>query len=210
MTREMVALCVRRSEKRRLDCVQASPLSFPANLIAVRCLGTGLLLLGSAACRLLPPQPDCSCAEQQAAQQRQDLLRTISTLTASRNRLGDLERERDRLAYALGQLAQDRKRLKERHEELTGTVREAAGDEAIEPGRAMPSRAGRRRAAGHGFGSCWQRRHDSVARRFPLDDPDGNGECLRPRPPTLVMHLTSGNDRETARSRVGAAVVNRW
>jgi chromosome segregation protein len=65
-------------------------------------------------------------AEQEAAQQRQGLLRTISTLTASRNRLGDLERERDRLAYALGQLAQDRKRLKERHTELSGTVQEAA------------------------------------------------------------------------------------
>ena len=65
-------------------------------------------------------------AEQQTAQQRQALLRTISTLTASRNRLGDLERERDRLAYAVGQLAQDRKRLEERHEELGGNVREAA------------------------------------------------------------------------------------
>ncbi|MDH3815415.1 MAG: AAA family ATPase, partial [Acidobacteriota bacterium] len=57
-------------------------------------------------------------AEQQTAQLRQDLLRTISTLTSSRNRLGDLERERDRLTYAVGQLAQDRKRLEERHEEL--------------------------------------------------------------------------------------------
>jgi chromosome segregation protein len=65
-------------------------------------------------------------AEQEAAQQRQDLLRTISTLTASRNRLGDLERERDRLTYALGQLAQDRTRFGERHEELAGSVREAA------------------------------------------------------------------------------------
>jgi chromosome segregation protein len=65
-------------------------------------------------------------AEKASAQQRQDLLRTISTLTASRNRLGDLERERDRLAYAIGQLAQDRTRLGERHEELGGTVRKAA------------------------------------------------------------------------------------
>jgi chromosome segregation protein len=65
-------------------------------------------------------------AEQDSAQQRQDLLRTISTLTTSRNRLGDLERERDRLAYAIGQLAQDRRRLEDRHEELGGSVREAA------------------------------------------------------------------------------------
>jgi chromosome segregation protein len=65
-------------------------------------------------------------AEQKSAQQRQDLLRTISTLTSSRNRLGDLERERDRLAYAVGKLAQDRKRLEDRHEELGGSVRKAA------------------------------------------------------------------------------------
>ena len=43
-------------------------------------------------------------AEQATAQHRQDLLRTISTLTGSRNRLGDLDREQDRLTYALGQL----------------------------------------------------------------------------------------------------------
>jgi len=65
-------------------------------------------------------------AEQETAQQRQDLLRTISTLTGSRNRLGDLERERDRLAYAVGQLAHERTRLEGRHEELGGSVREAA------------------------------------------------------------------------------------
>ena len=47
-------------------------------------------------------------AEEAASRQRQDLLRTISTLTGSRNRLGDLERERDRLTYALGQLDQER------------------------------------------------------------------------------------------------------
>jgi chromosome segregation protein len=64
-------------------------------------------------------------AEQDAAQQRQDLLRTISTLTGSRNRLGDLERERDRLSYSIGQLAQDRTRLGERHQELKGSVQEA-------------------------------------------------------------------------------------
>jgi chromosome segregation protein len=65
-------------------------------------------------------------AERIAARQRQDLLRTISTLTASRNRLGSLERERDRLTYALGQLTQDRARLEERRRELGSSVGEAA------------------------------------------------------------------------------------
>jgi len=65
-------------------------------------------------------------AEQATAQHRQDLLRTISTLTGSRNRLGDLDREQDRLTYALGQLDQDRKRLDARREELGISVREAA------------------------------------------------------------------------------------
>jgi chromosome segregation protein len=65
-------------------------------------------------------------AEEETAQQRQNLLRTISTLTASRNRLGDLERERDRLTFALGQFAQERSRLQQRHEELGDSIRDAA------------------------------------------------------------------------------------
>ena len=82
--------------------------------------------------------------EQQAAQRRQDLLRTISTLTASRNRLGDLERERDRLTYALGQLAHDRSRLGERREELAGGVRTAA-DKSRRASQAAEELASRRR-----------------------------------------------------------------
>jgi chromosome segregation protein len=65
-------------------------------------------------------------AEQLSGQQRQDLLRTISTLTESRNRLGDLERGRDRLAYALEQLEHERTRLTARRTELDGNLREAS------------------------------------------------------------------------------------
>jgi chromosome segregation protein len=65
-------------------------------------------------------------AEQANSQNRQELLRTISTLTASRNRLGELEREQDRLTYAIGQLEQDGKRLETRRGELESSVREAA------------------------------------------------------------------------------------
>jgi len=74
---------------------------------------------GAAAARL-------QATEEAASRQRQDLLRTISTLTGSRNRLGDLERERDRLAYALGQLDQERERLETRHLKLGESAREAA------------------------------------------------------------------------------------
>jgi chromosome segregation protein len=57
-------------------------------------------------------------AEAAAAEQRQALLRTISGLTNSRNRLGELQREQDRLAYTLSQLEQDRDRLSARRSEL--------------------------------------------------------------------------------------------
>jgi chromosome segregation protein len=65
-------------------------------------------------------------AEQASGQQRQDLLRTISTLTDSRNRLGDLERGRDRLTYALDQLGHERTRLAARRGELETGLREAS------------------------------------------------------------------------------------
>jgi chromosome segregation protein len=83
-------------------------------------------------------------AEQETARQRQDLLRTISTLTGSRNRLGDLERERDRLAYAVNQLALERKRLESRHGELGENVREAA-DRSRAAAQAAEGIASRRR-----------------------------------------------------------------
>lgn len=65
-------------------------------------------------------------AEQASGQRRQDLLRTISTLTESRNRLGELERNRDRLAYALDQLGHERARLAARRTELEAGLRGAS------------------------------------------------------------------------------------
>jgi chromosome segregation protein len=65
-------------------------------------------------------------AENTSAQLRQDLLRSISTLTDSRNRLGDLERGRDRLAFALEQLGHEKQRLSQRRSELEKAVRNAS------------------------------------------------------------------------------------
>jgi chromosome segregation protein len=56
-------------------------------------------------------------AENEAARRRKELLRTISTLTNSRNRLGDLEREQDRLVYTVNQLNQEQERLQGRRSE---------------------------------------------------------------------------------------------
>jgi len=64
-------------------------------------------------------------AENASGQFRQGLLRSISTLTDSRNRLGDLERERDRLAFALDQLGHEKQRLSERRKELETALSEA-------------------------------------------------------------------------------------
>ncbi len=65
-------------------------------------------------------------AERVSAQQRQDLLRTISGLTDGRNRLSELERGRDRLEYALEQLAHEGARLSARRGELESGLGEAA------------------------------------------------------------------------------------
>ncbi len=70
--------------------------------------------------------------EADAARRREDLLRTISTLTTSRNRLSEMEREQDRLAYSCTQLEQEADRLdqrrndvSQRHGEAVARVREA-------------------------------------------------------------------------------------
>ena len=55
------------------------------------------------------------------------MLRTISGLTSSRNRLGELHREQDRLDYTLGQLEQERDRLASRRSELEERARVSAG-----------------------------------------------------------------------------------
>ncbi|HSN56835.1 MAG TPA: chromosome segregation protein SMC [Candidatus Sulfomarinibacteraceae bacterium] len=65
-------------------------------------------------------------AESLASSRRQDLLRSISDLTNGRNRLGELEREQDRLAYSIGQLEQERDRLAARRSELDGRLGSAA------------------------------------------------------------------------------------
>ncbi len=67
-------------------------------------------------------------AEVEAAvsEHRQALLRTISGLTSSRNRLGELHREQDRLGYTLGQLEQERDRLAARRTELDERARQSA------------------------------------------------------------------------------------
>jgi chromosome segregation protein len=66
--------------------------------------------------------------EQAAADRRQELLRTISSLTASRNRLGELEREQDRLAYTLSQLDHEQGTLGARIEDVGARYRAAAAD----------------------------------------------------------------------------------
>jgi chromosome segregation protein len=56
-------------------------------------------------------------AEQRAAELRQELLRVISSLTTTRNQVGELDREQDRLAFTVGKLDQERERLQERRTE---------------------------------------------------------------------------------------------
>jgi chromosome segregation protein len=67
-------------------------------------------------------------AETQANERRQELLRTISSLTTSRNRLGELEREQDRVAFVLGQLEHERATLTRRLDEAERRYRTAAED----------------------------------------------------------------------------------
>jgi chromosome segregation protein len=126
-------------------------------------------------------------AENVSAQHRQELLRTISTLTGSRNRLGDLERERDRLTYSLGQLDQDRNRHAGRREELGASVREATD---------------RSRAAADAAEKLATRRSDLVEERTRLREEAGTakqeseslGHAL-----WELKHRLQGVERELAR-----------
>ncbi len=68
--------------------------------------------------------------EANASRFREDMLRTISALTTSRNRLGDLEREQDRVAYAASQLEQEGERIDIRRQEVG-----ASHSEAVEASR---------------------------------------------------------------------------
>ncbi len=74
-----------------------------------------------------------------AARSREDLLRTISTLTTSRNRLSEMEREQDRLAYAGGQLEHESERLEERRRDVSERHGEAVARmrEALEAAGAL-------------------------------------------------------------------------
>ncbi len=88
-------------------------------------------------------------AEQEASQLRQDLLRTISSLTSGRNRLGDLERDQDRLIYTLTQLEHENSRLETRHQELKVAVTEAADNSRAAADRAREAAARHRQIADH-------------------------------------------------------------
>ena len=126
-------------------------------------------------------------AEQISAQARQDLLRTISTLTSSRNRLGDLEREQDRLAYALGQLKLDRERLTTRREELAADVHEAADRSRAAASTAEELGSKRRQLAGERA----RLREEATAARH---ETESLGHAL-----WELRHRLQGVERELAR-----------
>jgi chromosome segregation protein len=65
-------------------------------------------------------------AETLASEKRQDLLRTISRQTDGRNRLGELHREQDRLAYSMGRLEHERDQLAARRTEVDERARVSA------------------------------------------------------------------------------------
>ncbi len=56
--------------------------------------------------------------ETETSRLRKDLLRSISSLTTSRNRLTELEREQDRVSYSSTQLEAEKSRLAERQKEI--------------------------------------------------------------------------------------------
>ncbi len=82
-------------------------------------------------------------AQREASEQRQSLLRMISSLTETRNRLTSLERERDRLTYTLSQLEQEHERLNARHEAARGRLDAAQADVARASGAATQTRGQR-------------------------------------------------------------------
>ncbi len=69
-------------------------------------------------------------AETAAEGARQELLRVISALTSSRNRVRDLEREQDRLAYGKHQLSQETERQLARRTEVGERLATARADSA--------------------------------------------------------------------------------
>ncbi len=75
-------------------------------------------------------------AESTAEAHRQNLLRTISMLTTTRNRLGETDRDQDRVAYTLKQLEHEREGLAARRAEVADRT-----DTAIESSRAAAAAA---------------------------------------------------------------------
>jgi chromosome segregation protein len=92
-------------------------------------------------------------SDSEAEQCRQDLLRTISNLTSTRNQLGEAEREQDRLAYALTQLDQEREAVAGRRTEVAERA-----DAAIENSQAAAVSAD----------EVEDRRHELTAQRAEL------------------------------------------
>jgi len=76
---------------------------------------------------------------------RKDLLRTVSSLTAARNRLAAFEREQDRISYSLSQLDSEKKRLEKRSEEVVS--RHAGAREATKAADELAAKLEEERAA---------------------------------------------------------------
>ncbi len=87
-------------------------------------------------------------AEQATEQRRQELLRAISALTTTRNRLRDLEREGDRLAYTARQLAQESERLGARRSQAAERFAAARAAAAAAAARSKELEGERHRLAG--------------------------------------------------------------
>ncbi len=86
-------------------------------------------------------------AEAAAAEARQNLLRAISTVTSRRNQQIELERQHDRLAYTLTQLAQEEERLGRRRAELQEQFEAVRAESAATAGRLEEARQRRDTAA---------------------------------------------------------------
>jgi len=86
-------------------------------------------------------------AERAAAEARQDLLRTISTVTSRRNQQVEMARQHDRLSYTLGQLDHEEERLGRRRGELAEQFEAARTESAAAAARLEEARRRRDEAA---------------------------------------------------------------
>ncbi len=126
-------------------------------------------------------------AEREASGKRQSLLRMISTLTETRNRLSALERQQDRLSYTLSQLDQESERLHARHDAARARLAEA--QTAVD-------------AAGRDAAQTRERRDALAAQRDALtsaaEEAGRRAEALRHRS-WEVKHRITGIEHELAR-----------